>query len=409
MTNVVIIGGGASGLVCAIEAAKNKNNHITILERNSECAKKILATGNGRCNYFNEDFTIDHYLTNTKAILERVITPDNKQKVLSFFDNLGIVPKIRNGYYYPFSNQALTIKNALLRKINNSPNIEIINDFQVTKVTNKDNKFFVSGDKKVKVTGDILVIATGSFASPKSGSDGNGFDLLKDYGFRVVNTLPALTALNADLAFAKDWQGVRCDVELSHYEDGILIRKESGEIQLTKTGISGICTFNISNRLIRGLNYHQEIVKINFLPFLKNISTYELLEWFNNRNNLLNNPLLKDNLYALLNNKVVNVILDLLKAEKDSTWNSLTTAKKEKLVKLLTEFEIEINGYQDYEHAQATSGGISLEEVNIMTMESTYPNLYLLGEILDVVGDCGGYNLGFAWLSGILSGSKIGE
>ena len=409
MTNVVIIGGGASGLVCAIEAAKNKNNHITILERNSECAKKILATGNGRCNYFNEDFTIDHYLTNTKAILERVITPDNKQKVLSFFDNLGIVPKIRNGYYYPFSNQALTIKNALLRKINNSPNIEIINDFQVTKVTNKDNKFFVSGNKKVKVTGDILVIATGSFASPKSGSDGNGFDLLKDYGFRVVNTLPALTALNADLAFAKDWQGVRCDVELSHYEDGILIRKESGEIQLTKTGISGICTFNISNRLIRGLNYHQEIVKINFLPFLKNISTYELLEWFNNRNNLLNNPLLKDNLYALLNNKVVNVILDLLKAEKDSTWNSLTTAKKEKLVKLLTEFEIEINGYQDYEHAQATSGGISLEEVNIMTMESTYPNLYLLGEILDVVGDCGGYNLGFAWLSGILSGSKIGE
>ena len=409
MTNVVIIGGGASGLVCAIEAAKNKNNHITILERNSECAKKILATGNGRCNYFNEDFTIDHYLTNTKAILERVITPDNKQKVLSFFDNLGIVPKIRNGYYYPFSNQALTIKNALLRKINNSPNIEIINDFQVTKVTNKDNKFFVSGNKKVKVTGDILVIATGSFASPKSGSDGNGFDLLKDYGFRVVNTLPALTALNADLAFAKDWQGVRCDVELSHYEDGILIRKESGEIQLTKTGISGICTFNISNRLIRGLNYHQEIVKINFLPFLKNISTYELLEWFNNRNNLLNNPLLKDNLYALLNNKVVNVILDLLKAEKDSTWNSLTTAKKEKLVKLLTEFEIEINGYQDYEHAQATSGGISLEEVNIMTMESTYPNLYLLGEILDAVGDCGGYNLGFAWLSGILSGSKIGE
>ena len=409
MTNVVIIGGGASGLVCAIEAAKNKNNHITILERNSECAKKILATGNGRCNYFNDDFTIDHYLTNTKAILERVITPDNKQKVLSFFDNLGIVPKIRNGYYYPFSNQALTIKNALLRKINNSTNIEIINDFQVTKVTNKDNKFFVSGNKKVKVTGDVLVIATGSFASPKSGSDGNGFDLLKDYGFRVVNTLPALTALNADLAFAKDWQGVRCDVELSHYEDGILIRKESGEIQLTKTGISGICTFNISNRLIRGLNYHQEIVKINFLPFLKNISTYELLEWFNNRNNLLNNPLLKDNLYALLNNKVVNVILDLLKAEKDSTWNSLTTAKKEKLVKLLTEFEIEINGYQDYEHAQATSGGISLEEVNIMTMESTYPNLYLLGEILDVVGDCGGYNLGFAWLSGILSGSKIGE
>ena len=88
MTNVVIIGGGASGLVCAIEAAKNKNNHITILERNSECAKKILATGNGRCNYFNDDFTIDHYLTNTKAILERVITPDNKQKVLSFFYNL---------------------------------------------------------------------------------------------------------------------------------------------------------------------------------------------------------------------------------------------------------------------------------------------------------------------------------
>ena len=207
----------------------------------------------------------------------------------------------------------------------------------------------------------------------------------------------------------KEWQGVRCEAELSHFEDEKLIRKESGEVQLTKNGISGICTFNISNRLIRGLTNHKEVIRINFLPFLKNISKYELLEWFNNRNSLLNNPLLKDNLNAILNNKVVNVIIDLLKITKDDTWNSLSSNKKEKLLKLLTEFELEIVGYQDYEFAQSTSGGISLEEVNIMTMESTYPNLYLLGEILDVVGDCGGYNLGFAWLSGILSGNKIGE
>ena len=407
MTNIIIIGGGASGLVCAIKAAKNKNNHITILERNSECAKKILATGNGRCNYFNEDFTINHYLTNNKKTLETIITKENKEKVLNFFDNLGIVPKIKNGYYYPFSNQALTIKEALLNKIESYSNIEIKTNFYVNKIEKKNRKFIIHGNERLE--SDILVIATGSFASPKSGSDGNGYDLLKDFNFRIVNPLPALTPLKANAPFLKEWQGVRCEAELSHYEDEKLIRKELGEVQLTKNGISGICTFNISNRLIRGLNSHKEVIRINFLPFLKNISKYELLEWFNNRNSLLNNPLLKDNLNAILNNKVVNVIIDLLKITKDDTWNSLSSNKKEKLLKLLTEFELEIVGYQDYEFAQSTSGGISLEEVNIMTMESTYPNLYLLGEILDVVGDCGGYNLGFAWLSGILSGNKIGE
>ncbi len=407
MTNIIIIGGGASGLVCAIKAAKNKNNHITILERNSECAKKILATGNGRCNYFNDDFTIDHYLSNNNKILEKIITKENKEKVLSFFESLGIVPKIRNGYYYPFSNQAQTIKEVLLKKIESFTNIEIKNDFYVEKVEVKNNRFKVFG--KEELTSDILVISTGSFASPKSGSDGNGFKLLKEFNLRTVKTLPALTALTTKAPFLKDWQGVRCEVELSHYEDEQLIRKEPGEVQLTKTGISGICTFNISNRLIRGLSSHKEVVKINFLPFLKNISKYELLEWFNNRNSLLNNPNIKDNLNALLNNKVVGVITDILKVTKEDTWNSLSTTKKEKLLSLLTEFELEIDGYQDYEHAQSTSGGVSLEEINILTMESTYPNLYLLGEILDVVGDCGGYNLGFAWLSGILAGTKLGE
>ncbi len=407
MREIIIIGGGASGLVCAINAAKNKNNHIIILERNPECAKKILATGNGRCNYFNDDFTINHYETTNKKLLEPIITSDNKDKVLSFFESLGVVPKIRNGYYYPFSNQALTIKEALLNKINNSSNIDIKTNFYVNKIENKNNKFIVHGREKLE--SDCLVIATGSFAAPKTGSDGNGFNLLKSFKFREVKTYPALTALTTKEAFLKDWQGVRCDVELSHYEDSVLIRKEPGEVQLTKTGISGICTFNISNRLIKGLEKHEEIVKINFLPFLKNISKYELIEWFNNRNNLLGNPLLSDNLSALLNKKVVNIIIDLLKIKKDDTWNSISTTKKEKLLIFLTEFPIEIDGYLDYDHAQSTSGGISLEEVNIMTMESTYPNLYLLGEILDVVGDCGGYNLGFAFLSGILAGNKIGE
>ena len=407
MSNIIIIGGGASGLVCAIKASKNKKNHITLLERNPECAKKILATGNGRCNYFNDDFTIDHYLSSDNKILERIITKDNKEKVLNFFEELGVVPKIRGGYYYPFSNQALTIKEVLLRKINNTNNIEIINNFYVNKIEANGNKFIVHGPKRLEC--DSLVVAVGSFASPKTGSDGNGFNLLKDFNFRINKTYPALVPLKTTAPFLKEWQGIRCEVELTHLEDNNIIKKETGEIQLTKNGISGICTFNISNRLIRGLDKHEEVVKINFLPFLKNISRYELIEWFNNRNNLLNDPLLKDNLYALLNNKLLNIIINLLKIKKDDTWNSISTSKKEKLLLLLTEFTIVIDGYLDYDHAQSMSGGVSLEEVNIMTMESTYPNLYLLGEILDVVGECGGYNLGFAWLSGILCGNKLGE
>ena len=174
-----IIGGGASGLIAAIKA-KNQNNEVIIFERNKECGKKILATGNGQCNYWNDDQSLIHYESSTPEFLEYFINDDTEEKVLSLFNNLGIIPKIKNGYYYPFSNQASTIKSVLLDEVKRL-NIIIENEFLVDNVELLNDKFIVVGNNK-KVFVDKLILATGSLAAPKTGSDGIGIKFLKQFG-----------------------------------------------------------------------------------------------------------------------------------------------------------------------------------------------------------------------------------
>ena len=172
MRKVVVIGGGASGLVAAI-FAKDNNNEVIVFERNKECGKKILVTGNGRCNYWNADQDFLHYQSSEQEALKQIINPHIDKKVLSFFEYLGIIPKIKNGYYYPFSNQASTIKKALLNEVNRK-NIIIKTEFLVTSIKTINNKFEVMSDKE-KVLVDKLIISTGSYASPCTGSDGRPF------------------------------------------------------------------------------------------------------------------------------------------------------------------------------------------------------------------------------------------
>ena len=171
-----IIGGGAAGMVAAI-ACSNENNEVIILERNQECGKKILITGNGRCNYWNLDQDLIHYESSTPELKEVLI--DNSNCVLDFFDSLGIVPKIKNGYYYPFSNQATTIKNALINEVKRN-NITIINDCLVTKISKEKNKFNIETENKI-IKADKVVISTGSYAAPKTGSTGMGYEFLKKF------------------------------------------------------------------------------------------------------------------------------------------------------------------------------------------------------------------------------------
>ena len=395
--DIVIIGGGASGLVAAITASKNKNNNVTLIEKNQTLGKKILATGNGKCNYYNSDQNIKHYNSTNNDIIEKIITKENTKSVEEFFNKLGIIPKIKNGYYYPFSNQATTIKNALVNEV--EKNTKVLLETTVEEITKINNNFQIKTNNGI-ITCDKVIIATGSKASPKTGSTGDGYKFLKDFNHTIIDVLPALVQLKTKGNFLKDWSGIRTDVEVSLYINDKLIKMDQGELQLTNYGVSGICIFNLSRFVPIAINNNEKVqVKINFLPFTNDPKT--LLK------ELSNNKSINDILEGILNNKLVSVILNKSSINKTKKYNELSTKEKEVLIENLTNFTLDVIGTNSYEECQVCSGGIPLTEINTTTMESKIiKNLHIVGELLDVDGDCGGYNLTFAWITGLLAGKS---
>lgn len=400
--NVLVIGGGASGMVAAIYAA-NQGNHVTIIEKNKTLGKKILVTGNGKCNYYNENQDNIHYHSSNLDILKEIITDDKKQEMLEFFNSIGIIPKIKNGYYYPNSNQATSIQTALIKEIS-LKNIDVVLEEEVINIS-YDQCFSITTNCK-QYKADKVIIATGSKAAPKTGSDGKGYEFAKKFGHHIIKPLPSLVSLIGEENYLKEWAGIRSDVEVSLYENDKFIKKETGEIQLTNTGISGICVFQLSGMVARGLEEgKKEQIKINFLPFINE----DFIKWMNKRNEIVKNRTISELLDGLLNYKLVNLILKLTNIKREDKWNLLDQNKKAKLDQNLLEFSFNAIKTNSYDQAQVCSGGVSLLEVNPLTLESKkQDNLYFTGELLDVNGDCGGYNLTFAFISGMIAGKKVG-
>lgn len=398
----IIIGAGASGLMSAINI-KTDNNEVIILERNSEAGKKILATGNGRCNYWNSNQDLSNYNSKNKELLKDIITEKNCHSVLEEFNKLGIIPKIKSGYYYPSSNQATSIRNALLNEIENKK-ITIKTNSYVEDIDKNEEGFLVKTSNET-LQCDYLIIATGGKAAPKTGSDGIGYSFASKFNHTIINPLPALVQLRAHEKYLKTWAGVRTDVKVYLKESGQINKKTEGEIQLTDYGVSGICIYNLSSEVAYGLskNKKEELV-INFLPFVE-INPKQFLE---EREKYIVKSTISSSLEKILNYKLVKVILEKSNIKEDKYYKDLTEEEKNNLIKNLTNFTIEIRETNSFKDAQTTAGGIPLTEINIKTMEShLVKNLYFTGEILDVNGICGGYNLGFAWISGILAGRSI--
>jgi predicted Rossmann fold flavoprotein len=251
-----------------------------------------------------------------------------------------------------------------------------------------------------------VIISTGSFACPKTGSDGLGYKILNSLGHSLITPLPALVQLKANAPYLKEWHGIRSDVSVTLLENNTPISNQIGEIQLTDYGVSGICIFCLSGQVSRGLyNNKKEEISINFLhPF--NINTKEeFITWMNNRNNIVKNRTISDLLDGLLNYKLINLILKISKIDRNISWNKLSNNEKYLLGTNLTNFSLNITGTNSFEQAQTATGGIPLSEINPVTMESIYnKGLYITGELLDIDGDCGGYNLTNAWITGMLAG-----
>ena len=396
---VVIIGGGVAGLVSAINLAR-KGIEVTILERNNKCGKKILLTGNGRCNFWNKNQNPNCYYASDKELFKELFNA-KKDLVLDFVNSIGIIPKEINGYYYPYSNQAQSFYNSLLKMASNLK-VNIKTDIMVSKIVKK-NKFLLTTNKGLIET-DKVIIATGGKTYSKTGSDGNGYDLVKSLNHKVNTVLPSLTKLIGKDNF-KDLKGVRSEVILTLYEDNKEVKKEHGELIFTDNGISGICVFNLSGIASRGLNNKRsEKIFINFVPWF-NGNHKDLIKWLDNRSQELKGYSLCEILEGFLNYKIVNYMLKTLHIDVNTKWEK---APKEKVVELLMSFPFWVVKTGGFEEAQVTTGGVPIEEVNIKTMESLKTKgLYLVGEILDVDGICGGYNIGFAIMTGLTVGSDI--
>lgn len=397
--DVVVIGGGVSGLTCAIELARRHSN-VTILEKLSVCGKKILVTGNGRCNYWNEDFSNKHFYCSNDDFLSKVNNEDNREMVKAFLASVGIVPFIKNGYYYPLSKEASSVRNALIFELEEL-GVKFFNDANVNKISSDGSKFTVFYNDKVIVC-DKVVMATGSYAYYNDKT--NGYDICKSFGHSINNVTPSLVQLVDSSKTFKECQGVRVNSRLSLYIDGVLEKEEEGELMLTDYGISGICTFNVSGYASRALSKNKIVnVVIDFLPSIDN-----LLNFLEERNRQIGKRKIDEFLEGLLNYKLVLLILKKAHIDKDKLWDALSLREKNILCEYIKKFEISIVSTKSFNNAQVCTGGVNVDEVNPLSFESKKKcGLYIIGELLDVDGECGGFNLGFAFLSGLIAGRSV--
>ena len=390
MSKIGIIGGGYSGVIASIYASRN--NEVTILERNNSLLKKLLLTGNGRCNYFNSVMSLDKFHSYSKDKIEEIITIDNIEELDNFYTNLGLIPKIKNGYYYPYSNQASSVKDLLINKLNELK-VNVKNDYLVEKIEYKNNKFIINDELEF----DKIIVSPGGKAYPKTGSDGKGYDLLRSMNHTITKLNPSLVQITSNNKYLKELSGIRCDAKLSLFDNNTKIKEEVGELQFTDYGISGICTFNISSYLKNDIE--NKYILVNFIPL--DIKSFTLfMEGSNNS--------IFERLEGILNYKLIKVLLKLSNINEKDNWHNISSKQKENLINNLFNYKVNITGTKDFNNAQVTSGGLSLDEINTKTMESKLVNnLYIVGEVLDLDGDCGGYNLTIGFITGYLAGSNI--
>ena len=406
MKKIVIIGGGISGFTSAINA-KTNNNEVIILEGQDKPLKKLLITGNGKCNYFNEEFIFSKYHSFNEELLKNIISLENKNKILTFFKSIGIIPRIKENYYYPYSNQAISVKNSFLKEIENK-NIKLKLNSYVKDIKKENDKFLVYYNNDVLVC-DELIISTGGKSYPKTGSDGLGYNLSKKLGHTINKTLPALVGLKCKEPFLKKLNGVRSNATVSLFVNDKLIKSEIGEVQFTNYGLSGICIFNLSSIASRSISENKKVkISINFLDKLKIKNKKSFQEFILSSEYNFKKEKVSYFLDNLLNYKLTNVILEKTKIERNKLVSKLSDNEINMLFENLFSFTMNIIDTNNFESAQITSGGVSLYEINPLTFESKIvSNLYLTGEVLDVDGDCGGYNIAFAVLSGILAGESV--
>ena len=402
-TEIAVIGGGASGLIAAITARK-AGKKVTILERKERILKKVLVTGNGRCNLTNARASISNYFGKNILLIENILNNFTPQNVMDFFYELGVIcNEEERGKVYPLSGQASSVVDAL-RFEAEKLGIKIETEFYVRKIEKDGFKFKISSEDKRKIEANRVILSTGGQSYPELGSNGSGFQLAKDFGHSITKLSPAIVQLKTEKYQVKGLQGIKADTSVTAYGDNKKICTYNGELLFTDYGISGNIVFNISFVMPLYKNVEFEI------DFMKKFDYNELYELLRKRKKIMAHLTMENYFNGMINKKLgqflskTSGIEKLSKPVKDLNDNEIR-----KLCTSLKKYRINILETTGFKNAQVTAGGISLDEVNTDTLESKIiKGLYFSGEVLDVYGECGGFNLQWAWASGYIAGKNAG-
>ncbi len=383
---IAVIGGGVSGIAAAIRASQN-GHEVTIYEHTDSPGKKLLITGNGKCNFSNRDAGLEHYHSSSdRGNIAGVFSRFPAEDTLAFFESLGLCIKEKDGRIYPVTDSSRTVLEILKLELKRlSVGLELKRD-----IKSLDPDGVIEGKRY-----DVLIVAAGGLTFKNTGSDGSGLKMLRDLGVDVIKPLPALTPVPVKEEVSS-LKGVRCRARVSLFTDGSFVRDSVGELQPYERGMSGICAMDVSGQAARALYSGKKAeIECDLFPELSDEGLEEHLRGIMSDHPERN---LKEVLCGLFAGKLINHILHPVDTRRDDFLKE--TVKRIKHLR----FTVDENIVKDFDKAQVISGGVSFEEMGRDLELKRYPNIRVCGELLDVYGDCGGYNLQWAFSSGFTAG-----
>ena len=404
--DVVIIGGGPAGMMAGIKASEGGAS-VLILEKNKSLGKKVLLTGGGRCNLTNAEFNlrelIKHY--NNGEFLFNIFSVFGPKETIEFFEKIGLKTKTeKNGRVFPASDTASEVVEVLVKNLKKNK-VEIMFGAEVVDIEKDGNKISKIILKDSQVQGKNFIIATGGKSYPLIGSTGIGYKLAEKLGHSIVHPLPALSPIMLKDEWVKELQGVAlADVKINIFQGGKRQFSEEGEILFTHLGISGPTVLNTSSKVSDLLEKGDVKIAFDLFPLLNN---EELLKGFEDVLKQHANRSAKNILSAFVPEKLAEALLKILNIEKDKIANNMSKIERMAIIKMLKNIEVTVEDVMGFDIAKTTKGGISLKEIDPKTMKSKIiENLYFAGEIIDVDGKSGGFNLQMCWTTGFIAGQN---